>query len=475
MGATFGTAMTKQSAVHNAALLAAYDFAPFGLVVDVGGGNGATLAAILRAHPGVRGVLLNLPAVVADTSPLDDPAVADRCRVLGGDMLQSVPAGADCYLIKRVLSNTSDEDAVAVLSRCASALAPGGRVLVVEQDPGPRNEPNLNKILDVLFLTMFGSARMRTEAEFRALFERAGLHLVTVRRTGSPNAIFEGRGMSRPSILTRTARQPDLTVRYGPGPDHVADVWLPVDPRPAPLLLFLHGGFWRMQIDRTHTGPLAAALAAAGHAVASAEFRRVGPDGGGWPTTFDDVALAADMLPALVVGQAPGRVDRDQVVLAGHSAGGHLALWVAARHRLPRDTRWWLPNPRPVRDLAQAYRLGLGEGAVTALLGGGPADVPARYAATDPASLLPTGVPTALVHGTVDRRVPVGLARRYVAAARAVGDRVAFAELPDADHFAVIDPATSAWPAVLDGLAGLLDGSADLPCPVPPQRGRDQG
>src|SRR5579884_2278738 len=130
-------------------------------------------------------------------------------------------------------------------------------------------------------------------------------------------------------ILTRPSPPPDLTLRYGPGPDHVADVRLP-PARPggaAPLVLFLHGGFWSAEYDRAHTGSLAAGLAAAGYLVCTPEFRRAGQEGGGWPGTFDDVSAAVDKLPGLVDG-AIGAVHADarRVVLAGHSAGGHLAL-----------------------------------------------------------------------------------------------------------------------------------------------------
>ena len=162
--------------------------------------------------------------------------------------------------------------------------------------------------------------------------------------------------MTSGDVLSRPAPPPDLVISYGPGPEHVADVRLP--PRiggapggaeaagpPAPLVLFLHGGFWREAFDRTHTGPLATALASAGFAVCVPEFRRTGQRGGGWPGTFDDVAAAVDTLPALVREAAGARVISDgPVLLGGHSAGGHLALWAASRHRLPPDASWHVPE-----------------------------------------------------------------------------------------------------------------------------------
>lgn len=257
-------------------------------------------------------------------------------------------------------------------------------------------------------------------------------------------------------VLTRPAPPPDLTVRYGDHPDHVADVRLPAGVGAVPLVLFLHGGFWRAAYDRQHTGPLAAALADPGArpavAVASIEFRRTGQPGGGWPGTFDDVASAVRTVPALVAAAAPGRVDGSRTVLAGHSAGGHLALWAAREARTIRGVL----ALAPVCDLTAAYARDLDDGAVATLLGGGPAEQPDRYAAADPMARLPLGVPMTIVHGEQDRQVPVSLARDYAAAARAAGDRVTLVTPPEAEHFGLIDPQSPVWPEVVAALAGLL-------------------
>lgn len=154
--------------------------------------------------------------------------------------------------------------------------------------------------------------------------------------------------MDPAEILTRPAPPPDGTIRYGPGPDNIADVRLPSGGglRGAsagsgqPLVVVLHGGFWRAAFDRKHVGPMAAALAAEGYLVCVPEFRRVGQAGGGWPGTFDDVAAAVDRLPLLVAAIAPGACDPGRLLLLGHSAGAHLALWAAGRHLLPRDVPW---------------------------------------------------------------------------------------------------------------------------------------
>ncbi|MGH3739381.1 MAG: alpha/beta hydrolase family protein [Micromonosporaceae bacterium] len=279
--------------------------------------------------------------------------------------------------------------------------------------------------------------------------------------------------MSDPrEVLTRPAAPPALTVRYGGHPDHVADVWSPAaGARPAvaglaPLVVYVHGGFWRAQWDRTHARPLCQALSEAGYAVAAIEYRRVGQRGGGWPGSFDDVALALDTVPALVADRL-GQLG--PVVHAGHSAGGHFVLWDAVRHRLPRDTTWHRDTRpelagvlalAPVCDLAAGYRDRLGDGAVGELLGGGPDAVPDRYAVADPAALPYPQVPAVLVHGTADDRVPVTQSESYTAPAG--GDAPAGADpvprlvaVPGADHFAVIDPLSGAWPHVLAALASL--------------------
>jgi acetyl esterase/lipase len=274
-------------------------------------------------------------------------------------------------------------------------------------------------------------------------------------------------GILDPSdVLTRPARHPDQVLRYGPGPEHIADLRLPPNSggRAATgtgagaLVLLLHGGFWRATYDRAHLGPLAAGLADEGYLVCTPEFRRVGQAGGGWPGTFDDIAAAVDVLPGLVRSAVPGEPVASQVVLAGHSAGGHLALWAAARHRLGPDSAWRVDAaPRidavvalaPISDLGDCYRAGLSNNAAGELLGGRPEEQPDRYAATDPARLVPLGIPVQIVHGTDDGTVPSAMSRRFAARAQGIGDDVVLTELAGRGHFDVIDPLSPAWPAVL--------------------------
>ncbi len=217
----------------------------------------------------------------------------------------------------------------------------------------------------------------------------------------------------------------DRTRAYGPHRAQVVDYYGPPD---GTRLTLLHGGFWRERYDRSHLSGTAAALAREGFAVALAEYRRVG-GGGGWPATFEDaeraVAAAWDGAPA---------------VLAGHSAGGHLALY--ASRRVP-DAVSRVVAVGAVADLGYARRLGLGGGAVDALLAGGPAPD-----AADP-SLQPAARPEVLLHGTEDADVPVALARRYAAAR---GARLR--ELPGTGHFAPLAPGTDAHRVLLAELRG---------------------
>lgn len=250
------------------------------------------------------------------------------------------------------------------------------------------------------------------------------------------------------------------THRYGTRRGQVAELLVPDGvTRDCPVVVVVHGGFWRAQYTRHLTRGLARAITAQGWATWNIEYARVGPfSPGGWPLTLTDVAGAVDALASV------GGLDLDRVVTCGHSAGGHLALWVAARTRLVGGE----PGAGvrvPVRgavalagmgDLRAAAALDLGAGAVAGFLGGTPDEVPDRFRVASPAERLPLGVPQVLVHGLADTVVPSLLSEEYAATARAAGDDATYVPIAAADHRAVARTRGPAWAAITEQLARLL-------------------
>jgi len=257
-------------------------------------------------------------------------------------------------------------------------------------------------------------------------------------------------------VLDRPAPEPDLTIPYGARREQVIELRLPPPARSsaakAPLIVLVHGGFWRPAYDRRHLGPMASALAAAGYVVAVPEYRRAGMAEEGWTGPFSDIAAALDRVAAIA---EPHGADTSRVTWAGHSAGGHLVLWAAARPGLPDGPAWrWSPGPCPATHVVSlagcsSLRLcaewNLGAGAVRLLMGGGPDEVPERYAVADPAALPAPPVPVTLVHGADDDTVPLRMSQAFTAGR--------LVEIPGAGHYDLIDPQSQAWPQVLAVLA----------------------
>jgi len=272
-------------------------------------------------------------------------------------------------------------------------------------------------------------------------------------------------------VLTRAARPPDLVVRYGDDPDQVADVHVPEAAthrswtgERAPLAIFLHGGFWRAEYGREHTGPLAEALTGAGFVVCAPEYRRSGQPGGGWPGTFVDVANATDALRPIA---AKSRLDLKRVYAAGHSAGGQLALWLASRAKLPESSELYRKDPLAIRGVLglaaitnlEKYRIGPPNSchsSVEPLLGGGPDKVPLRYAETSPSQRLPLGVPQIFIQGENDPIVDAASVQEYVDAAKKAGDHAIILPLPGAGHFETSVPLPQTESAFEEALRLLL-------------------
>jgi acetyl esterase/lipase len=254
----------------------------------------------------------------------------------------------------------------------------------------------------------------------------------------------------------------DKRLAYGHDPLEFGDLRVPDGDGPFPLVIAIHGGYWRNAYDLVHLGHLCAALTAQGMATFNLEYRRVGDAGGAWPGTFQDVAAGTRW----IVDHAAGyNLDPARVVVIGHSAGGHLASWIGSLARVPGRSPI-AAGPIPLRgvislagllDLEEAWKRHLSNDAVVELLGGTPAEVPERYAAASPLALLPVTTPHVLLHGDDDDLVPLAISEQYQTQVVATGSTSELCVLPAMDHFDVIDPQSPAWPTVLAAVQTLLE------------------
>ncbi len=263
-----------------------------------------------------------------------------------------------------------------------------------------------------------------------------------------------------PDLLERPRPAPTATFRYGEDPLQVADLWLPDGDGPHPIVLMVHGGCWQSDIaDRSIMNWIADDLRRRGLAVWNIDYRGVDRAGGGYPGTFLDAAAAAD---ALRDHAARYRLDLSRLVATGHSAGGHLALWLAARPRLPHDSPLRTGDPIPIGavvslgglpDLEEAARppgSGCGTEVIGRLTGG-------RFADTSVPRLAPLGVPQVLVNGAQDRIIPIAYAEGYAAPMRAAGDEVAVRMIERTGHVELIVPESAAWAAAAAEIERLVE------------------
>jgi acetyl esterase/lipase len=245
------------------------------------------------------------------------------------------------------------------------------------------------------------------------------------------------------SILDLPPAAPGKRVAYGDSEFQFAELHLPEARGPHPVAMVIHGGFWRARYDLRHIGHFCVALAKQGIAAYSVEYRRIGNPGGGYPGTLDDIRAAAVHLAKL------DSIDPKRIVVTGHSAGGHLCLWLAQQKAIA--LRGIVPLA-PVSDLRKAYELKLSNTVVGEFLGGSPEQFPDRYRAASPMENVPLGAWSTIFHGERDREVPVSMSRAYAAAS---GKQCTLIT-PDCGHYELIDPRSTVWPQIRDTIAGLV-------------------
>jgi acetyl esterase/lipase len=265
-------------------------------------------------------------------------------------------------------------------------------------------------------------------------------------------------------LLSRPVLKASKRIAYGAGAFQFGDLWLPNDQKlaPRPVVVFFHGGWWKSVYDLGYAGYLGAALAREGIACWSVEYRRVGSSGGGWPNTFQDAAAGFDFIRDIA---GEHRLDLSRMLVMGHSAGGHLAFWIAGRQHIENRSELFSAKPKAfpkaVIALAGAVDLrliielaGTGEFAqikdnVFQLMGGDPTRFPERYRAGNPGELLPFSADQILIQGTADDQIPPDLPSRWADISRKIGSKAAVRILPGADHFDVVDPESVAWTTVV--------------------------
>jgi acetyl esterase/lipase len=272
-----------------------------------------------------------------------------------------------------------------------------------------------------------------------------------------------GRGldglMAWPDLLERPRPRPTATVRYGADPLQVADLWMPAGTGPHPTVLMVHGGCWQTDIaDRAIMNWIAEDLRRRGIAVWNIDYRGVDRPGGGYPGTFQDAAAAADSLRDHA---SAFRLDLSRLVATGHSAGGHLALWLAARPRLPAGSPLRTADPLPIHevvslgglpDLEEAARSenGCGNDVIGRLTSG-------HFADTSVPRLAPLGLPQVLINGRQDRIVPTAYAEGYARPMRAAGDDVRVRMIDRTGHVELVAPETAAWAATVEEIRRALN------------------
>lgn len=282
------------------------------------------------------------------------------------------------------------------------------------------------------------------------------------------DATSPARLMTPGELQALPSQAPDLRVAYGSDSNQSGQLRIPAGPGPHPVAVLIHGGCFKADYATLRDlAPMGDALKRMGIATWNIEYRRLGQPGGGWPETYLDVGRAVDHLRVLA---GPHALDLDRVVVVGHSAGGHLAMWAAGRRRVPSGSDIHVADPLPVRGVLNlagpvdltaniaGYEGLCRDTVITDLLGGTPATAPERYAQASPMRLLPLGIPQMLLLGEHEEFVPRPLAEAYAGAAAQAGDPVRLIVIAGVGHFEIASPYAMPWPQVASAIRSLLDG-----------------
>ena len=258
----------------------------------------------------------------------------------------------------------------------------------------------------------------------------------------------------------------DHLIKYGPDQYQFGELRLPGGKGPHPVVVFVHGGCWLAEFDLTMAANLSGELAKAGIASWTIEYRRIGNEGGAWPGTMHDMSAAVEHLRQL---EKPYNLDLSKIVLMGHSAGGHLVLWYAAKKNLDKSSEFYSETALDIKGVVplaaisnittyrHEYDTQDCNTAVPGLLGGEPEDLPERVSQLNPAQLLPLQVPVRLVHGDADVLVPLRQSTAFMQAARKAGDDITLTVVDQAGHFDVIAPFSVAWQMIMSEIRALLE------------------
>lgn len=282
------------------------------------------------------------------------------------------------------------------------------------------------------------------------------------------NAAGSDRLLSPMDLAALPSLPPDRRIKYGADSSEYGELRVPPGTGPHPVAVLIHGGCFKAAYATTRDlSAMADALKDQGIATWSVEYRRVGQPGGGWPGTYLDVGSAVDHVRTLA---GEYNLDLNRVVIVGHSAGGHLAMWAAARSRLPLESQLRMAEPLRVRGVVNlagpmdltanipGYEALCRDSVITSLMGGTPITVPDRYAQASPIRLLPLGIPQVVIIGEHEDFVPRPLAESYVETAKRSGDRAQLIVIPRVGHFEIASPRASTWETVSSTIRALLDG-----------------